>query len=184
MAQNRTSLILNNLVELNLPIASNNCFLTFRDQDFTDSNQKMLCVNFSFPCATLLQKIQILPGSLNKENIFDLHLVTKHSVQPASPMRAPALTETEIIDFKREGIDWQFKTRMRSNSNEFLESPLAFAQKRMRQKPGSTIADSESVSLISSEHEDDTLAKNEGQLTVLGNAIGNSFNFYFTIGPS
>ena len=111
-----------------------------------------------------------------------MHLITKHSVQPASPIRGPSLSETEIIDFKREGIDWQFKTRMRSNSNEFLESPLAFAQSRMRQKPGSTIADSESVSLISSEHEDDPLTKNEGQLTVLGNAIGNSFNFYFTVG--
>ena len=37
--------------------------------------------------------------------------------------------ETEIIDFKKEKIDWRFKTRMRSNSNEFLESPMAFVQK-------------------------------------------------------
>ena len=69
---------------------------------------------------------------------------------------------------------------MRSNSNEFLESPLAFAQSKMRQKSGTTIADSESVSLISSEQDDDLLTKDDGKVTVLGNAIGNSFNFYFT----
>ena len=105
-----------------------------------------------------------MPVTLNKESMFNLHLITKHSVQPTSTIRGPSLTETEIIDFKREGIDWQFKTRMRSNSNEFLESPLAFAQSKMRQKPGSTIADSESVSLISSEQDDDLLTKEDGQV--------------------
>lgn len=37
-----------------------------------------------------------------------------------------------IIDFKKEQIDWRSKTRMRSNSNEFMESPLksvSFKQK-------------------------------------------------------
>jgi len=37
-----------------------------------------------------------------------------------------------IIDFKKEKIDWRCKTRMRSNSNEFMESPLksvSFKQK-------------------------------------------------------
>ena len=49
----------------------------------------------------------------------------------------------------------------------------------MRQKQGSTIADSESVSLISSENDDDLITKEDGKVTVLGNAISNSFNFYF-----
>ena len=73
---------------------------------------------------------------------------------------------------------------MRSNSNEFLESPLAFAQKRERQKAGMAMTDSESVSLLSSEQEDELLAKEEGHVTVLGNAISNSFNLYFTYCPS
>ena len=103
---------------------------------------------------------------------------------PATGIRGASLQETEIIDFKKENIDWQFKTRMRSNSNEFLESPLAFAQKRERQKAGVTMTDSESVSLLSSEQEDELLAKEDGQVTVLGNAISNSFNLYFTYNPS
>ena len=43
--------------------------------------------------------------------------------------------ETEIIDFKKEKIDWRFKTRMRSNSNEFLESPMALVQKSEASTP-------------------------------------------------
>ena len=46
------------------------------------------------------------------------------------------------------------------------------------------MTDSESVSLLSSEQEDELLAKEDGQVTVLGNAISNSFNLYFTYDPS
>ena len=54
-------------------------------------------------------------------------MITKHAVTHGQ-MRT-IVHETEIIDFKKEKIDWRFKTRMRSNSNEFLDSPLAFVQK-------------------------------------------------------
>ena len=51
-------------------------------------------------------------------------MITKHAVTHGQ-MRT-IVHETEIIDFKKEKIDWRFKTRMRSNSNEFLGSPSAF----------------------------------------------------------
>ena len=59
--------------------------------------------------------------------MFELIMITKQTATPATPIRGAYIQETEIIDFKKAGIDWRFKTRMRSNSNEFLESPLAFA---------------------------------------------------------
>ena len=40
MTQNKTSLILNNLVELSIPTATNSCFMTFPEEDipFTGKN--------------------------------------------------------------------------------------------------------------------------------------------------
>ena len=115
--------------------------------------------------------------------MFDLFLVTKQAAVPATGIRgAASLQETEIIDFKKENIDWRFKTRMRSNSNEFLESPVQFAQKRERQKAERESRydnNSESVSILSSDYEEELLDKQEGQVTILCNAISNSFNLHF-----
>lgn len=58
-------------------------------------------------------------------------MITKHAVTHGQ-MRT-IVHETEIIDFKKEKIDWRFKTRMRSNSNEFLGSPSAFVQKMQKE---------------------------------------------------
>lgn len=96
--------------------------------------------------------------------------------------------ETEIIDFKKEKIDWRFKTRMRSNSNEFLESPMALIQKSeastpyfrvfQKQYPGTAEAaakqepaDSEDLSILSSDEEFEL--KQDGKITILGNGISN-----------
>ena len=66
-------------------------------------------------------------SNLESAKLFNIEMITKHAVTHGQ-MRT-IVHETEIIDFKKEKIDWRFKTRMRSNSNEFLDSPLAFVQK-------------------------------------------------------
>jgi len=115
-------------------------------------------------------------------------MITKHAVTHGQ-MRT-IVHETEIIDFKKEKIDWRFKTRMRSNSNEFLESPFALLQKLPKDNsPSFRIlhnsevansqkehADSEDLSLISSEEEVDL--KQDGKIIVLGNGISNQFTLY------
>ena len=103
--------------------------------------------------------------------------------------------ETEIIDFKKEKIDWRFKTRMRSNSNEFLESPLAFVQKMPKEKAPFEMnesnnssnetgknskepADSEDLSMLSSDEEVEL--EQMGKITILGNGISNQFTLYLS----
>ena len=86
-----------------------------------------LCIKLCFPFAFLLQKVQMEKNNQENAKNFNIEMITKHAVTHGQ-MRT-IVHETEIIDFKKEKIDWRFKTRMRSNSNEFLESPLALVQK-------------------------------------------------------
>lgn len=86
-----------------------------------------LSVKLQFPFTFLLQKVCLEESNKTYAEPFNIEMITKHAVTHG-PIRS-ALHETEIIDFKKNKIDWRFKTRMRSNSNEFLESPLAFMQK-------------------------------------------------------
>ena len=86
-----------------------------------------LCIKLCFPFTFLLQKVQLEESCHDSAKLFNIEMVTKHAVTRGQ-MRT-IVHETEIIDFKKEKIDWRFKTRMRSNSNEFLESPMAFVQK-------------------------------------------------------
>lgn len=83
-----------------------------------------------------------------------------------------------MIDFKKQGIDWRCKTRMRSNSNEFLNSLSKSSNSRksqniaqMRLALGSDI-ESDSDTILSDDSEKMTI---EGHHTILVSAIGNSF---------
>jgi hypothetical protein len=86
-----------------------------------------LTIKLSFPFTFLLQKVQLEESNIESAKSFNIEMITKHAVTHGQ-MRT-IVHETEIIDFKKEKIDWRFKTRMRSNSNEFLGSPSAFVQK-------------------------------------------------------
>ena len=130
-----------------------------------------LCIKLCFPFAFLLQKVQMEKSHQESAKNFNIEMITKHAVTHGQ-MRT-ILHETEIIDFKKEKIDWRFKTRMRSNSNEFLESPLALVQKMtskdkaapsfrdFQKQPsgansaalGQEPADSEDLSMLSSDEE-------------------------------
>ena len=81
-------------------------------------------MHLSFPFTFLLQKVQLEESQKESAKAYNIEMVTKHAVTHGQ-MRT-IVHETEIIDFKKEKIDWRFKIRMRSNSNEFLDSPLAF----------------------------------------------------------
>ena len=117
-----------------------------------------------------------------------MEMITKHAVTHGQ-MRT-IVHETEIIDFKKEKIDWRFKTRMRSNSNEFLESPLAFVQKMPKEKApfdnnsnetgtnNKEPADSEDLSMLSSDEEVEL--EQMGKITILGNGISNQFTLYLS----
>lgn len=85
------------------------------------------------------------------------------------------LDTTQIIDFKKEGIDWRCKTRMRSNSNEFLDSPLKSAANRGRPVFAKEIAseiESDSDTMLSDESEKMSL---EGHHTIIVSTVGANF---------
>jgi hypothetical protein len=68
-----------------------------------------------------------------------------------------------VIDFKKEGIDWRCKTRMRSNSNEFLDTPTQLLK-------NSKIDPSDSDDTILSDDSD--LMVMEGHHTILVSSVG------------
>ena len=55
MTQSKTSLILNNLVELNIPTCTDSKYLTFAES----TEMGFLCIRLCFPFVLLLQKVQL-----------------------------------------------------------------------------------------------------------------------------
>ena len=118
-----------------------------------------------FPFTFLLQRVSLEESNKLEAENFHIEMITKAAVTRGR--NGPLLHETEIIDFKKEKIDWRFKTRMRSNSNEFLESPLAFVQKLPQERASDPYlqaqktlnkqepVDSEDLSILSSDEEVD-----------------------------
>jgi hypothetical protein len=145
MAQTKTSLILNNLIELRLPL--DNC-----------------------PCLTITTRLDSATLSVDLPALFLLQKVHFEQCEPSMPFtdyftvqsssRQSSQATNEIIDFKREKIDWRCKTRMRSNSNEFLDC---------NNEP-----DISSDTVIS---EDSDVMNLEGHHTMLVSAIGRRFEF-------
>ena len=55
----------------------------------------------------------------------------------------------EVIDFKKQKINWRFKSRVRSNSNEFIEGLSAVSQpsSSLRAKPD-TLSNGSSLNIV------------------------------------
>jgi hypothetical protein len=87
-----------------------------------------------------------------------------------------------VIDFKKEGIDWRCKTRMRSNSNEFLDAPLKSASNRSGSSRRPIFAKQLAAEISEIESDSDTILSDdsekmslEGHHTILVSAVGASF---------
>jgi len=141
-----------------------------------------LVLDLSLPCSVLLQKVQfILEDDLEQ-------IEFEQTFAFAEIKRRLLSSETEktesVIDFKKEKIDWRFKTRMRSNSNEFLDNPKyssegsggAAGAKYGRRDSGRGSKfrdfDSDNYSCVSS---DVGMNSSEIQRSVLLSSIGSNF---------